>query len=206
VVVTGALAGNLTELAQARFAESLGGIVNAGSEVQSLELAQGEVTSFSRIVVRNVIDVYRRPVSVQNIVSDITIASVIYSPIPTGESSDGTLPRFLGDPNKYREYGRKFGDDHAGHIIGAALGGKLMNGENLFSQDKRVNNSQYKIMENDVRRTLADNRGWTAFITVSLDYPRSGPGRFRPTGGVYSVFYLTEASTFVPGFTRGFSN
>ncbi|MBX3265736.1 MAG: DNA/RNA non-specific endonuclease [Acidobacteria bacterium] len=169
-------------------------------------LACGEVTSFSRIITRNTIGVLGRSVSVQNIISDITTATIVQSPVPTGESSDGTLPRFLGHPNKDLVIGRKFGGDQAGHIIGASLGGKLMNGDNLFSQNARVNNSQYRTMENEVRRTLKANPGWTATITVSLHYPRSGPRRFRPSGGTFSVLYSDANRVPVFGFSRPFPN
>lgn len=150
-------------------------------------LGYGRVTSIARLVGREVNTVYGIPVSVARIISDITTASVVYSHVPTGEASDGTLPRYYGALPKHIVVGKKFAGDVAGHIIGRALGGLLHGGNNLFSQDRQINNSLYRTIENKVLRTLRDNQDWTAHISVVLNY--TGFGRFRPVGGIYSVLY-----------------
>lgn len=124
---------------------------------------------------------------------DVTIATVVYSPVNTGEPVDATTKPKLGGP---------FEGDHRGHIIGAALGGQLDNGANLFSQNPRANQSAFKRMENHIRRTLTNNQEWTANITVVLSYNvplwASMPDRykFRPTRAYYRVVFRDSAGNF----------
>ncbi len=118
---------------------------------------------------REVLSVYGVTISVRRVISDTTTATVKYSPVLTGESTNSaTLPQFFGSISKDIFVGRKFGNDVSGHIIGKALGGLLVGGRNLFSQNSRINNSEYRIIENKVLRTLKNNQDWTAHITVSL--------------------------------------
>jgi RHS repeat-associated protein len=94
-------------------------------------------------------------------VSDVTEAVIEYSPTRVGPS--GPLPTSA----KAQPY--QFDGDQRAHLIGRSLGGGDWDG-NLYSGDGSVNNSQYKRMENYVRKTLTANQTWRAYITIRLIY------------------------------------
>lgn len=135
---------------------------------------------------------------ISGVITDITVATVVYSDVPTGESSDGTVPAFPGPTGDVAPKGMLFVGDVRGHIIAAALGGRIEEGTNLFSQSPSVNNGAYRTIENGIRRTLTQNQDWTAQITVMLTYnPQATQGRLNgtdfATGGIYSVVYFDSA-------------
>ncbi len=120
------------------------------------------------------------------IISDITVALIKYSDTPTAKK--------LGSSTKPR-YGSKEDGDQRGHIIGWALGGPGIP-ENLVWMAERVNNGQYKAMENLIRKTLTEHKDWKAYVVVNNIYPPVSPlycygGSFRPIGGLFT-FYVVK--------------
>jgi hypothetical protein len=128
------------------------------------------------------------------IISDITVAEIKYSATPTAKNLSGTTkPR----------YGSKEAGDQRAHIIGWALGGPPIP-ENLTWMAGRVNNGEYKKMENLIRSTLTEHKNWKAYVVVNNIYPPISPlyctgGSFRPIGGMFT-FYVVKPK--VIGRTR----
>ena len=176
----------------------LSDVEHGSSEAVPTPLGYGRLTFGHRQVIR---ERYQGLLAsgISGVITDITIATVVYSDVPTGESSDGTVPAFPGPTGDVAPKGMLFVGDVRGHIIAAALGGRIEEGTNLFSQSPSVNNGAYRTIENGIRRTLTQNQDWTAQITVMLTYnPPSHPRaseryRFRATGGIYSVVYFDSA-------------
>ncbi|MBV8874054.1 MAG: DNA/RNA non-specific endonuclease, partial [Metakosakonia sp.] len=138
----------------------------------------------------------------KGVYSDIITATLQYStteapPLPTNVQPQGGL--FTGDVR--------------GHIIGRALGG-LPISKNLFSQDPKVNNSEYKSFEYSIRRTLTDHKNWSANLTVTLIYNMPAIGQpvtdrrqyFRPIGVSYYIDFRDRENKVVESRSRMFSN
>ncbi len=119
------------------------------------------------------------------IISDITVAVIKYSDNPTAKKLSGTTqPR----------YGSQEEGDQRGHIIGWALGGPPIP-ENLVWMAGRVNNGNYKAMENLIRKTLSEHKDWKAYVVVNNIYPPVSPlycygGSFRPIGGLFTFYVI----------------
>jgi RHS repeat-associated protein len=135
--------------------------------------------------------------------SDITLAEIEWSIAPTGTPTAGRSAQSLFPGAR--------GRDQKGHIVGAQLGGSGTDIDNLFPQDSRVNNGDWKAYENDVTYLLDlfnspviregrcfDFPGTDLRYEVELKYRdpfqfgfiRRSEGNFRPYA-VYSeaIFY-----------------
>lgn len=73
-------------------------------------------------------------------------------------------------------YGKEVGD-HAGHIFGDRFGGSPEL-DNLVSQAKQVNFSEFKIIENEWARALEDGETVTADIEIYYNGSSSRPTSF----------------------------
>lgn len=141
------------------------------------------ITTRWAIYKRNGVEVRRELLGVS---SDITTTTIEYSTTQAAPLPPGVMPR-LG----------LFHGDVRGHIVGRALGGPPTP-MNLFSQDKLINNSQYKSFEYSIRKQLSTNKNWVADLRIALLYnPPAPPGGsqpgsrtyFRPIGVLYTVTY-----------------
>jgi filamentous hemagglutinin len=68
--------------------------------------------------------------------------------------------------------------DVGGHIQGCAIGGTC-DRVNLFPQDRRFNNSEYKVFENEIRRALDAGE---SVGPVTVRFVRPDPANPRPSG------------------------
>lgn len=70
--------------------------------------------------------------------------------------------------------------DHGGHIVGCDMGGDGGEG-NLVAMDSKINQSDYKRMENDIKRTLADGKDVTTHTEISYSGDSERPDIVKVT-------------------------
>ena len=84
-------------------------------------------------------------------------------------------------------YGKKTGD-HAGHLFGDRFGGSPEL-DNLVSQAKNVNLSEYKVLENQWAKAL--EKGQKVTVNIDIHYDR---GSARPSS--FDVMYTIDGVSY----------
>ena len=84
-------------------------------------------------------------------------------------------------------YGKQEGD-HAGHLIGDRFGGSSEL-DNLVSQAKNVNMSEYKVIENQWAAALKNGQKVSVKIDINYDAGNSRPSSFMVSYDIDGTYY-----------------